>query len=177
MSMQSTTTQQTMNRHTTTAMFDRRADAASAVEELVKAGIPRTSVRMTSESDVTTTTSYDTSRDDKGFWASLGDMFIPDEDRAVHAEAMHRGHIMVAVMVDQAHAAIAEDILEQHGTVNLEEQEASWRKTGRFGGSGSNGGARRHGRHNGVNGGLDRDHPEAHRDRCARRQGRRHLDL
>ena len=123
---------QSTNR-TITALFDKRSDAMKAVDELVAAGIPRTAVRVSPETDATTsttTTSYDTSRDEKGFWASLGDLFMPDEDRYTYAEAMHRGSIMVSVSVDAAHAERAEDILETHGTVNVEEREASWRKEG-----------------------------------------------
>ena len=126
-------TSTTTSTRTITALFDKRADATQAVSELVRDGIPRTSIRVTPETDAavtTTTSSYDTSRDEKGFWASLGDLFMPDEDRHTYAEAMHRGSIMVSVSVDGAHAERAEDILEQHGTVDVEEREASWRKEG-----------------------------------------------
>jgi hypothetical protein len=64
-------------RRTVTALFDKRADALKAVEEVVRAGIPRTAIRVTPETDVTTsgktTSAYDTSRDEKGFWATLAD--------------------------------------------------------------------------------------------------------
>lgn len=65
-----------MNAHTSTdtrtitALFDTRSEAMQAVEDLVEAGIPRTSVRITPETDdavTATTTSYDTSRNEKGF--------------------------------------------------------------------------------------------------------------
>ena len=118
---------------TITALFDSRSDAMAAVTELGAAGIPRTAIRITPETDVTTSTtatSYDTGRDEKGFWASLGDLFIPDEDRHGYAEALHRGSIMVSVSTDAAHANKAEDILEQHGTVNVDEREESWRREG-----------------------------------------------
>ena len=78
----------------------------------------------------TSGSAYDTTRDEKGFWASLGDLFVPDDDRATYAEAMHRGSVMVAVKVDQTHAETAESILEQHGTVDLDEREASWKREG-----------------------------------------------
>jgi uncharacterized protein (TIGR02271 family) len=59
-----------MTQQTLTALFDTRSDATTAVNELVKAGIPRTSIRMTPESDAasttTTRTPYDTSRDEGG---------------------------------------------------------------------------------------------------------------
>jgi len=121
-------------RRTVTALFDKRADALNAVEELVRAGIPRTAVRVTPEQDVTapgsTVTAYDTNRDEKGFWATLADFFMPEDDRYTFAEAMNRGSILVTVTVDGAQADRAEDILEQHGTVNLAEREESWRKAG-----------------------------------------------
>ena len=73
----------------------------------------------------------------EGFWASLGDLFLPDEDRYTYAEAIHRGDIMVSATVDAAHTKRAEDILEKYGTVNIDEREASWRKEGWSGYSGS----------------------------------------
>jgi uncharacterized protein (TIGR02271 family) len=121
-------------RRTVTALFDKRADALKAVEELVRAGIPRTAVRVTPEKDVTasgsTITAYDATRDEKGFWATLADFFMPEDDRYTYAEAMNRGSILVTVTVDGTQADRAEDILEHHGTVNLAAREESWRKTG-----------------------------------------------
>ena len=135
-------TQTTTGTRTITALFDTRTEAMQTVSELVRDGVPRTAVRVTPEDDhaVTGTTSYDTSRDEKGFWASLGDLFMPDEDRHSYAEAMHRGSIMVSVVVDGAHADRAEDILEQRGTVNVEEREGAWRKEGWTGYSAVNSG-------------------------------------
>ena len=119
---------------TITALFDNRAEAARAVSQLVAAGIPANSIRTTPDSDVVpatgTRTAYDTTRDDQGFWASLKDMFMPEDDRHTYVEAMNRGSIMVAATVDDAHAARAEDILEEHGTVELDEREKTWRKEG-----------------------------------------------
>ncbi len=127
MNMQST-------RRTLTALFDERTEAMRAVDALVAAGISRSAVRVSPETDTTSvrtpTTSYDTSRDEKGFWATLGDIFMPDEDRYTYAEAVHRGSIMVSVSVDGSQADRAEDILEQHGAVNVDEREESWRKEG-----------------------------------------------
>jgi uncharacterized protein (TIGR02271 family) len=124
-----------MTQQVITAFFDNRADANRAMEELVEAGIPRTSIRLMPETETSSTStmaqsSYDPNRDEKGFWASLGELFLPDEDRYTYAEAMHRGSIMVSATVDAAHAERAEDILEKYGTVDIDEREASWRKEG-----------------------------------------------
>jgi len=128
-------TQQTMTaRQTMTALFDNRNDAMRAIDELVSAGISRTSITLMPEDDSAsspaTGLSYDTDRDEKGFLASLADFFLPDEDRSTYAEAMHRGSSMVTVMVDPAQAERAEDILEEYGTVDLEERESAWRAEG-----------------------------------------------
>jgi uncharacterized protein (TIGR02271 family) len=123
-----------MTQQVITAFFDSRSEATKAIEELVKAGIPQAGIRLMPENEgsmsTTTTTPYDTNKDEKGFWASLEEFFFPEEDRFTYAEAMHRGTIMVSASVDSAHAEIAEDILEKYGTVNIEEREASWRKEG-----------------------------------------------
>ena len=121
-----------MNR-TVTALFDTRADALKTVEELVRAGIPRSAIRITPETDVTpraAKTSYDTTTDEKGFWSSLADLFMPEEDRYTYAEAMDRGSILVTVSTTDDLAERAEDVLEQHGTVNVSEREETWRKEG-----------------------------------------------
>jgi uncharacterized protein (TIGR02271 family) len=123
-----------MIQQTMTALFDNRGDATKAITELTAAGIPRASIKLMPEDETasgsTMGTAYDTGRDEKGFFASLSEFFLPDEDRSTYAEAMHRGSIMVTVTVDQTHAERAEDILEEHGTVDLEERENAWRAEG-----------------------------------------------
>ena len=122
-----------MHQHTIAALFNDRSEASRAVDELIGAGIARGNIRVSPESDVTSVgnaTAYDVRRDEKGFWASLADLFMPDDDRYNYAEAMHRGNIMVSVSVTETQRDVAEDILERHGTINLDEQVDSWRKTG-----------------------------------------------
>jgi len=77
-------------------------------------------------------TGYDKSRpyEEKGFFGSLKDTSVPDEDRYAYAEGMRRGNVLLTAQVDEAHVSRAADILEQSGAVNLDEQEATWRKSG-----------------------------------------------
>ena len=123
-----------MNHRTVTALFNNRNEATRAVEDLVNAGIARSDIRVTPENDVSSPaelrTPYDEKRDEKGFWASLADLFMPDEDRYTYAEAMNRGSIMVSASVGEPQAETAESILERHGAVNLDESVASWRNEG-----------------------------------------------
>lgn len=122
---------------TITAFFDDRSDAMQAVQRLSEAGIPRETIRILPENESdrpsgsnTASSSYDVNRDEKGFWESLGDMFFPSEDRYTYAEAMHRGDVMVTATVEDQYAEAAEDILEEDGTVNIDERETSWRNEG-----------------------------------------------
>jgi len=132
---------------TITAFFDDRNDAMRAIDRLASAGIPRDAIRLLPETGTDTSytsesrSSYDVEKDEKGFWESLGDLFFPSEDRYTYAEAMNRGDIMVSATVDDELAAQAEDILEEDGTVNIDERESSWRSEGWSGWQGSGGSA------------------------------------
>jgi len=121
-----------MATRTITAMFDSRAEAEQAVQSLVsEIGLSRSAVRVEPGAEGTTggTTSA-SSHEDKGFFASLKDLFVPDEDRYSYAEGMRRGGVLVSAQVDDAQIDRAMDVLERHGAVDLDEREASWRKEG-----------------------------------------------
>lgn len=136
-----------MSQQTLTAFFDSRSEANTAVESLVAAGIMRSHITIVpgNESGATTatstTTSYDRDRDEGGFWASLKDLFLPDEDRYTYAEGLNRGGVIVTAKVDDSHADRAADILEEHGSVDLDDRETSWRSEGWSGYQGSSTGS------------------------------------
>jgi uncharacterized protein (TIGR02271 family) len=122
---------------TLTAMFDSRHDAEDAVRRLVDAGIPQSNVRLMPgyEADEPTT---DTSEVHKGFFASLADFFMPDEDRYSYAEGLRRGGYMVTVSdVGDNLRERAIDILDDEGAINLDEREEAWRSEGWSGYTGS----------------------------------------
>ena len=115
--------------------FDSRSDAQDAMDALVQAGISRGSIRMLPEAETTgytrssATTAYDHRKDEGGFWASLGDLFLPDEDRYAYAEGMSRG-VTLAVTAEGRQIDRVSDIAERHGAVDMDEREASWRREG-----------------------------------------------
>lgn len=112
------------------ALFDSEADAQRAVDRLVQAGIPSASIRMVAGGTTTTTTAQTDNRD-KGFWDSLGDFFFPDEDRYTYAEGLSRGGYLVTVTgLAAGHYDTALDILDDEGSINLDEREQSWRAEG-----------------------------------------------
>jgi uncharacterized protein (TIGR02271 family) len=121
-----------MTTRTITAMFKSTAEAQRAVDDVVsELGIARTDARLVPSGGVTEA-DYDASRpyEEKGFFAALKDLFVPDEDRYAYAEGMRRGSVLVSVKVDETRLERAMDILEQHGAVDLDEQEAEWRHGG-----------------------------------------------
>lgn len=114
---------------TITAMYDDNADALAAQAKLVTLGVPAGSIRILSGTGTTQATATAAPREE-GFWGSLKEMFMPEEDRHAYAEGLTRGGTMLTASVDDAHAEKAYDILEEHGSVNLDEREATWRKEG-----------------------------------------------
>jgi hypothetical protein len=118
---------------TITALYDDQAQAQAAMSKLVAAGFPQGSIRLTPGSSTTATRgtgSYDHVRDEGGFWASLKDAFMPEEDRYAYSEGLSRGGTLLSATVDDSRVAAAMDILEENGSVNLDEREATWRKEG-----------------------------------------------
>jgi len=76
------------------------------------------------------THSGSTTAEEPGFWAMLKELFMPEEDRHTYAEGLRRGGYLVTVHVDDAHYTRALDILDDEGTINLDERAESWRSEG-----------------------------------------------
>jgi stress response protein YsnF len=115
---------------TITALYDKLSDAEAAQAKLIAAGIPQSEIRLVPGTQTGTTTTTTAPGREEGFWGSLKDMFIPEEDRHTYQEGLSRGGTLLTVTVEQAHIETAYDILEQHGSVDLDEREATWRKEG-----------------------------------------------
>lgn len=112
-----------------TAMFDSRDAADAAVKSLLENGFRQEDVRLVPgyEKDRDTTTR---DRDQGGFWASLSDFFFPEEDRHSYAEGLSRGHYLVTVNTTDANHERALDILDDEGTIDMDEREDEWRSQG-----------------------------------------------
>src|SRR4051794_26027166 len=72
-----------------------------------------------------------------GLLGALVGAGVDESDAQTYAEGVRRGGTLVTVRADQSMADRVVDILDDEGTVNLDEREASWRQegwTGRYGG-------------------------------------------
>jgi uncharacterized protein (TIGR02271 family) len=112
---------------TLTAFFDDRASADTARQRLQSLGLTDASIRLTGGDEY----AGRDHREDKGFWESVSDFFFPDEDSAAYAEGLRRGGYLLTVsnvpsdMYDRA-----VDILDDEGSVDLDERASSWRAEG-----------------------------------------------
>ena len=126
-----------MPSHTITAMFKTRAEAQEAIEALQRT-IGLTSVRVLADTDMSGAPASSTSQtEDRGFLASLRDLFVPEEDRPAYAEGVRRGGVLVTASVEESQANRVMDLLEQHGAVDLDAEERRWKESGWTGASGT----------------------------------------
>jgi uncharacterized protein (TIGR02271 family) len=116
---------------TITAMFDDRAHADAAIQQLTQQlNIASSDIQMHAADATSTTSGTAAASSDTGFWASLKDLFVPDEDRTTYAEGVRRGSIVVSATVEESKLEQAMDVLESHGAVDLDTREAEWRQQG-----------------------------------------------
>src|SRR3712207_2689313 len=114
-----------------TAFFDSRTDAEEAIARLEAAGIARGDIRlMPGHERDADRGSTSVGQATEGFWESLRDLFLPDEDRHVYAEGLNRGGYLMSVSVTDAQYERALDILDDEGTIDMDERAASWRSEG-----------------------------------------------
>ena len=121
-----------MTTRTVAAMFASRQEAEKAAQDLANTlAIDRSRVRVSPEAGAADT-DYDQSQPyrETGFFASLKNLFLPEEDRYAFAEGLRRGHFLVSVQVDESHLTRATETLERNSALDIDAEEASWRQTG-----------------------------------------------
>jgi uncharacterized protein (TIGR02271 family) len=122
-----------------TAFFDSRSDAEQAISRLHAAGVSSESIRLTpsdqdgGRSGGTGTQSFPEASN--SLWDSLRDLFLPDEDRHTYAEGLRRGGYLVSVHTSDADYERVIDILDDEGTIDIDERASSWRSEGWTGSS------------------------------------------
>ncbi len=115
-----------MPKQTITAFYDRREYANNAALMLNQAGVPVGDVTVSPDTLPATGTAPATT----GFWASLENMFGGSDDHETYSEGLRRGGILLTAHVDDAKVDDAVQILEQHGSVDMNERESTWRGEG-----------------------------------------------
>jgi uncharacterized protein (TIGR02271 family) len=114
---------------TITAFFDKRDDANAAIQRLVTAGVQRSQISML-EGSQGSSVSKASNQEDTGFWDALKDFFLPDEDRHTYSEGLRRGGFLLTVRTNHSLYDRAVAILDDEGTVDLDQRMTTWRKEG-----------------------------------------------
>ena len=115
----------TEGRRAVTAFFD-TADAADMARiDLVQAGVPAADIRVAGGESAEAIPAHP-----HGFWASLKEFFLPEEDRHLYAEGLRRGGFAVSVQTDSGAYDRVLEILDRDGAVDMEERAAGWRDEG-----------------------------------------------
>ena len=65
-----------------------------------------------------------------GVVGALTDVGVSERDAQFYAESVRRGGAVVTVRTDEARAALAEEILDRHDAVDIEERVAEWKRAG-----------------------------------------------
>jgi stress response protein YsnF len=122
-----------------TALFDRRSAAENAIRRLVNAGVPHDRIGLMpgDASDASDDAGASSRPEPRGFWGSLGDWLLPDEDRHVYAEGLSRGGYLISVNTGDEHYARVMAILDSEDAIDIDERAESWRAEGWAGWSGT----------------------------------------
>jgi len=116
---------------TVTAMYDTRGAAEAARDGLVSLGVSSGDVSIRgSEGGASASATGSTAGQDRGFWAELKDLFVPDEDRATYAEGLSRGGHLLTASVPEGMVDEALEVLERSDPVDIDERSQSWRQSG-----------------------------------------------
>jgi hypothetical protein len=114
------------SKQTISAMFDRESDAEEAAEEIIKSGIPRSSVTLTPGHR-----GRAPAEDTSGFIDAVANFFFTDEQRSIYAEGLRRGGFLVTAQAEspfQYDAALK--ILSEKGSIDIDERAEQWRSEG-----------------------------------------------
>ncbi len=114
---------------TITAMFDSRSEAEEARSRLTQSSIDADNVRIVDQSSSSSGASAEGGTGG-GFWASVKEAFLPDEDRHAYEEGVRRGGYLLCAQVDEDRADEAIRLLEESNSIDFEQRQEQWRGEG-----------------------------------------------
>ena len=116
-----------MTEQTLTALYDTRDAAAAVRDELVRLGVPGGRVTVQGNGGGAGTAG---AGEDQGFWASLKDVLMPEDDRETFAEGVRRGGYLLTARVPGDLVERAYDVVERAEPADLDERSETWRRDG-----------------------------------------------
>jgi hypothetical protein len=120
-------------KHTLIAVFDNRADAQSAMDELLLSGFAREVVRLTEEAGDLEQSRPAVAPGEESFGESIkhffSDLFGSHTDvySQKYSTAVNKGHhVLTVTAADEPEVERAADIVERFGPVDIDEKSAEW---------------------------------------------------
>ncbi len=118
---------------TLSAIFDSKSQADSAVARLQDAGIPSDAVHLLP--NIASDGEPAAKAEPVDVWSLLESWLYPEHRRAAYAEGVRRGGFLVSVIdVGKDQYEIAHDILDDEGSIDIDERADQWRRDGWSGG-------------------------------------------
>ena len=115
---------------TITALFDNRADAEAAKARLKSARVDAEHVHLHDKSSTGYNETGYSTHQDRGFWDSIKNAFVPDEDRHTYEEGVRRGGVLLTADVDDDCVDEAVKVLEGANTVDIDDRSSQWKSSG-----------------------------------------------
>ena len=115
---------------TLTALFDTRAEAEAAKQRLQSARVDADHIHIHDKSSTGYKETGYSSQEDVGFWDSIKNAFVPDEDRHTYEEGVRRGGALLTADVDDDCIDEAVKVLESANTVDIDDRSSQWRSSG-----------------------------------------------
>lgn len=115
---------------TVTAFFDSRAEAEAARDRLYQSNIDAERVRILDQSSMGSGSSGSSGNQEGGFWESLKNAFMPEEDHYAYSEGMRRGGFLLTAEVSDHEADQAIRVLDESGSVDFDQRTEQWRGEG-----------------------------------------------
>ena len=115
---------------TITALFDSRADAEAAKDRLKSARIDADHIHIHDKSSAGYKETGYSTHEDRGFWDSIKNAFVPDEDRHTYEEGVRRGGALLTADVDDDCVDEAVRVLEEANSIDIDDRSSQWRSSG-----------------------------------------------
>lgn len=115
---------------TITALFDTRAEAEAAKDRLKSARVDVDHIHIHDKSSTGYNESAYSTHQDRGFWDSIKNAFVPDEDRHTYEEGVRRGGALLTADVDDDCVDAAVKVLEEANSIDIDDRSSQWRASG-----------------------------------------------
>ena len=115
---------------TITALFDSRADAEAAKDRLKSARVDADHIHIHDKSSAGYKETGYSTHEDRGFWDSIKNAFVPDEDRHTYEEGVRRGGALLTADVDDDCIDEAVRVLEEANSIDIDDRSNQWRSSG-----------------------------------------------